>query len=128
MGDEVTVFAREQDPDRPEYSVREEIRDGLRIRWVNRTFRDSQKFADSYESPGVAARLAQLVDHERPDIAHVHHLTCLSTTIVPELKQRGIPVVLTLHDYWMLCHRGQLLDLDLRRCEDPRACHRCVPS
>ena len=126
MGDEVTVFAREQDPDRPEYALREELRDGLRIQWVNRTFRDSRRFADSYESPDVAARLGQLVDQERPDVAHVHHLTCLSTTIVPELKRRGIPVVLTLHDYWMLCHRGQLLDLDFRRCADPRECHRCV--
>jgi hypothetical protein len=43
----------------------------------------------------------------RPDVAHAHHLTCLSTEIVDVLASRRIPIVYTLHDYWLLCHRGQ---------------------
>jgi GT2 family glycosyltransferase/glycosyltransferase involved in cell wall biosynthesis len=125
-GDDVRVFTRESDPSRPEYAIRDESRDGLRIRWVNRTFRDTRQFADSYDNAGVAARLAQWLDREPCDIAHIHHLTCLSTSIVGVLKSRHVPVVLTLHDYWMLCHRGQLLDLHLRRCDDPAACHDCL--
>jgi GT2 family glycosyltransferase/glycosyltransferase involved in cell wall biosynthesis len=125
-GDEVHVFTREANPARAEYSVRDERRDGVWIRWVNRTFRDTERFADSYDSPGVAARLAQWLDREPCDVAHIHHLTCLSTAIVRELKSRKVPVVLTLHDYWMLCHRGQLLDRHLRRCEDPSSCHDCL--
>jgi len=39
--------------------------------------------------------------------------------IVGECAARGIPFVLTLNDYWLLCHRGQLLDLDLARCAGP---------
>jgi len=125
-GDEVHVFTREANPERPEYAVRDERRDGVWIRWVNRTFRDTRRFAESYDNPGVAARLAQWLDREPCDVAHVHHLTCLSTAIVRELKSRQVPVVLTLHDYWMLCHRGQLLDLHLRRCQDPASCHDCI--
>jgi GT2 family glycosyltransferase/glycosyltransferase involved in cell wall biosynthesis len=125
-GDEVHVFAREAKPARPEYAVRDERRDGLWIRWVNRTFRDTTRFAESYDAPGVTDRLAQWLDREPCDIAHIHHLTCLSTGIVRELKSRQVPVVLTLHDYWMLCHRGQLLDLHLRRCENPTSCHDCL--
>jgi GT2 family glycosyltransferase/glycosyltransferase involved in cell wall biosynthesis len=128
LGDHVSVFAREADSARPEYAVRDESRGGVHVQWVNRTFRDSRTFADSYLSPQIVERLSQFLDRERPEVAHIHHLTCLSTSIVPELKRRGIPAVLTLHDYWMLCHRGQLLDLDLRRCVDPRDCHRCVGS
>ncbi len=125
-GDEVHVFTREANPSRPEYDVRDERRDGVWIRWVNRTFRDTQRFAESYDNPGVAARLAQWLDREPCDVAHIHHLTCLSTAIVRELKSRQVPVVLTLHDYWMLCHRGQLLDRHLRRCDDPSSCHDCL--
>jgi GT2 family glycosyltransferase/glycosyltransferase involved in cell wall biosynthesis len=125
-GDEVRVFTRESDPARPEYSVRDERRDDLRIRWVNRTFRDTRRFEDSYDCEGVTARLREWLDRHPCDVAHVHHLTCLSTSIVRELKSRDVPVVLTLHDYWMLCHRGQLLDLHLRRCEDPATCHDCL--
>ena len=45
-------------------------------------------------------------------LAHVHHLTGLSTDLVSTLKRLRVPVVLTLHDYWLLCHRGQLVDRD----------------
>ena len=81
-GDEVHVFTREANPERPEYAVRDERRDGVWIRWVNRTFRDTRRFAESYDNPGVAARLAQWLDREPCDVAHIHHLTCLSTAIV----------------------------------------------
>jgi len=127
LGDEVRVLARESVPDRAEYAVRDDVQGGVRVRFVNRTFRDVTCFADSYRSDRITARASDLLDDWRPDVAHVHHLTCLSTTIVPELRSRGIPVVLTLHDYWMLCHRGQLLDLHLHRCENPRTCSACLP-
>ena len=32
---------------------------------------------------------------------------------------RGFPSFYTLHDYWLMCHRGQLLDLELRVCDGP---------
>ncbi len=48
LGDEVLVLTREQDPARPEYAVREEQRDGLRIVWVNNTFRNTRTFEETY--------------------------------------------------------------------------------
>ena len=35
---------------------------------------------------------------------------------------------MTLHDYWLLCHRGQLLDCDLELCRgpEPSGCDRCL--
>jgi GT2 family glycosyltransferase/glycosyltransferase involved in cell wall biosynthesis len=55
-------------------------------------------------------------------------LTCLSTTIVHALAKRRIPCVFTLHDYWLICHRGQLLDVDYRVCDGPESgpCHTCL--
>ena len=76
---------------------------------------------------GVGNRLT-LLDDELPDIVHAHHLTCLSTGIAAQCAARGIPLVLTLNDYWLMCHRGQLLDLDLARCDGPEAgrCAACA--
>jgi len=37
---------------------------------------------------------------------HVHHLTGMSTA-ARVLEQAGIPVVLTLHDYWLACPRAR---------------------
>ncbi len=126
--DEVAVLTREQDSNAPEYCVRDERRAGLHIRWINNTFRATRSFRDTYDNPTIAALAADFIDWFRPDLAHVHHLTCLSTGIVPALKQRGIPTVLTLHDYWLLCHRGQLLDLNLQRCDGPleHGCETCA--
>lgn len=128
FGDEILVLTREQDASRPDYAVRREERDGLRIVWINNLFRNACSFADTYESPRIGALAAAEIDAFSPSVAHIHHLTCLSTGIVAALESRRIPVLYTLHDFWLLCHRGQLLDLDYRRCDgpEPLGCSRCL--
>ncbi|MCA8944151.1 MAG: glycosyltransferase family 4 protein [Planctomycetes bacterium] len=42
------------------------------------------------------------------DVAHVHHLTGMSTGLLEVLARHGVPSVLTLHDYWLMCPRGQM--------------------
>lgn len=127
-GDDVLVLTREADANRPEFDVREEARDGIRIVWINNTFRSVRQFADTYDDERVTQVAASLIDGFAPDVAHLHHLTCLSTGIVELLQRRRVPTVMTLHDYWLMCHRGQLLDLDLRPCDGPGTdgCSRCI--
>ncbi|MBI3400188.1 MAG: glycosyltransferase [Acidobacteria bacterium] len=118
-GDDVVVLTSEQDPGRAEYDVRREFRDGLRIVWVNNTFRETRTFEETYRNDAIGAIAARLIDDFHPNVAHIHHLTRLSTTIVQLLAERGIPRFVTLHDYWLLCHRGQLLDVNGRVCDGP---------
>ena len=127
-GDEVSVLTRETDPARPEYDVRESNANGLRLVTVNNTFRDVRQFADSYAPPAVDRLAERLIAELEPDVAHVHHLTGLSTSIVPLLAAANVPTVFTLHDYWLLCHRGQLLDVNLAPCAGPTpaGCTRCI--
>lgn len=128
FGDEILVLTREQDASRPDYTVRREDRNGIRVVWINNLFRQARSFADTYESPRIGAIAAAEIDRFSPAVAHVHHLTCLSTLIVGLLESRGVPVFYTLHDYWLMCHRGQLLDLDYRLCDgpEPGGCGRCL--
>ncbi|PYR64470.1 MAG: hypothetical protein DMF91_00180 [Acidobacteria bacterium] len=130
FGDEIFVLTREQDPGRAEYTIRTEAHDGLQIAWVNNTFRNTRSFEDSYRNEAIGAIATRLIDDFRPDVAHVHHLTCLSTTIVGALAERGVPCFFTLHDYWLICHRGQLLDVHYRVCEgpEPDGCDVCLGS
>ena len=46
-----------------------------------------------------------------PDVVHIGHLSHLSTQI-PIIAKReiGLPVLFTIHDFWMFCHRGQLIN------------------
>jgi GT2 family glycosyltransferase/glycosyltransferase involved in cell wall biosynthesis len=128
--DDVFVLAREGDRARPEYSVRREDRGRLRVFLINNTFQACTSFEESYTNPALLRVAADLIAEIDPDVAHVHHLTCLSTGLIDCLSRRNAPVVLTLHDYWMLCHRGQLLDLQFQRCEGPLpdGCSRCIPA
>ena len=127
-GHEITVLAREARTDQPEYRIRRDRSGEVGVIRVNHTFREAASFEQTYRNATIDAIAGLLLDEGRPDVVHVHHLTCLSTGIVGECAARGIPVVLTLNDYWLLCHRGQLLDLDLARCAgpDPGRCAVCA--
>ncbi|MFH2107292.1 MAG: glycosyltransferase family 4 protein [Chrysiogenia bacterium] len=49
-------------------------------------------------------RLEELLRVEKPDIAHLHNIYHhLSPAIIATLKKRGVPVVMTLHDYKVIC-------------------------
>jgi len=136
MNDEVLVLTRDNDPSCAEYHVTTERRGGYRVARINNTFRNVTSFEDSYRNESLGAVAARLIGEFQPDVAHIHHLSCLSTSIVTTLADRGVPIVLTLHDYWLMCHRGQLLDLDYQLCEshgpakagtqELQACRRCI--
>lgn len=127
-GDEVSVLTRTANPAAAEYALTRDIVSGVPVVRVNNTFLHASSFEDTYRNAAVDSVARAVIDEFRPDVVHVHHLTCLSTGIVGECARRGIATVVTLHDYWLLCHRGQLLDVDLAPCEGPSAdrCSRCA--
>jgi glycosyltransferase involved in cell wall biosynthesis len=57
-----------------------------------------------FYSRQAAAQLRRLIERERPDVAHLHiYYGQLTAAILPVLKEYGIPVVQTLHEYKLLC-------------------------
>ncbi|MDH3197877.1 MAG: glycosyltransferase, partial [Candidatus Krumholzibacteria bacterium] len=65
----------------------------------------SLRHAGSFIRSGEAARrIDALVAEARPDVAHLHNIYHqLTPSIIVALKRRGIPVVMTLHDYKLVC-------------------------
>ena len=128
LGHEVAVLARVADTKVAEYALSRDEVDGIPVVRINNTFLHASSFEDTYRNAAIESIAGPVIDELRPDVVHVHHLTCLSTGIVEQCRRRGIPTVVTLQDYWLLCHRGQLLDLELARCDGPRAdrCSRCA--
>ena len=48
--------------------------------------------------------LKALIEREKPDIAHLHNIYHqITASIIPVLKNAGVKVVLTLHDYKLVC-------------------------
>jgi len=63
-------------------------------------------------------KLEALIAETQPDVAHVHGVYHhLSPAVLPVLKQAGLPVVFTLHEYKILCPGYLFLDGKGRVCE-----------
>ena len=102
---EVVVFTREENPYQPDFSIREEIiHPNLRLYYINMA-----QGKDGYRHTVLDERFKKIVQDEKPDIAHIGHLNHLSTGIVDVLKELKVPIVFTLHDFWLMCPRGQFL-------------------
>jgi glycosyltransferase involved in cell wall biosynthesis len=102
---EVFVFTREENPYQPDFSIRKEnAKNNLTLFYVNMA-----QGKDGFKHKVIDEKLSEIVAEIRPDVAHVGHLNHLSTGIVKVLKEMKIPIVFTLHDFWLMCPRGQFL-------------------
>ncbi|MCC7396081.1 MAG: glycosyltransferase family 4 protein [Planctomycetes bacterium] len=88
-----------------------------------------------YSSPPMATALADFLAERaaagvRYDVAHVHHLTGMATGSLQVLQAAGVPTVLTLHDYWLFCPRGQMFHQRGHACETatPARCGECLQA
>jgi len=90
------------------------------------------RFLSTYANPDVEESFARYLDRVKPDIVHIQHLAHLSGGLIDVAKEKGIPVVATLHDYWYLCFNIHLIRSDnMRLCHGARsnlACGRCVAT
>ncbi|MFY7698271.1 MAG: glycosyltransferase [Legionella sp.] len=68
-----------------------------------------EKYRYRYQHPEVDTIVAELLTTTKPDIVHIGHLNHLSTSLVHEIAKQNIPIVYTLHDYWLMCPRGQFI-------------------
>ena len=114
MGHEVVFFSVEDTQnihtDSPEY-------------FVGRGGRLSQ-MRDYFSNPDAARKLEEILEKEKPDIAHVHLFWGgISPSIFAVLRKHGVPLVHTVHDYRMVCPaytfrngRGEVCE----KCKDGR--------
>ena len=57
---------------------------------------------DAY-NPGSQAKFQKLITDLKPDLVHTHGISGFSVSIWRSIKQMNIPLVHTLHDYYLLC-------------------------
>jgi glycosyltransferase involved in cell wall biosynthesis len=147
-GHEVQILHRVGRPNRPEYEIGQGEWEGLPVTTINNTFAQVDSFEMTYRNRAIEQAFAGLLQPAQtqgartrgaqtqgaptqalqPDLIHFEHLTCLSTGLVEVARRQQIPAVLTLHDYWLVCQRGQMLQPDLTLCAEPEdsKCARCL--
>lgn len=103
----------------PEGSQQEAFHSGKQggsLRIVQRRLPRARAFRETWASPAAEQWLAALIAQHQPELLHLHHLTWLSMRLPELAQQAGIPTLLTLHDYWLHCARGQRLTIHDARC------------
>ena len=78
--------------------------------------------------PAIEALIDRALADFRPDVLNLQELLGLPSAIVDIAHARGVPVVMTLHDYFPLCPTVKLFDADRQVCmrRDPAPeCVRC---
>ena len=75
-------------------------------------------FASAPWNQAQARRILRAIKAFEPDVAHLHNTWfAMSPAVITALKRAGIPVVVTLHNYRLLCANGYLFR-DGAPCED----------
>jgi glycosyltransferase involved in cell wall biosynthesis len=83
----------------------------------------------AFEVPSAAAALERILRETRPHVVHFQHLAHFGPGALLAAAAAGSAVVLTLHDYHLLClHHGRLQLPDGKLCPGPapEACARCA--
>jgi glycosyltransferase involved in cell wall biosynthesis len=116
-GHEVAVFCRGWNTECEPYRERDEQLDGLFVRRVD-FGRGGDRTRWKRHDPKLDAALRRMIEQFRPDIVHIQHFIYLSTNIVAVAKEYGVPVVVSLRNFWFRCPWGTLLY------HDDSLCHR----
>lgn len=118
----VQVFTREENPFVPAFSYRDDydsLNPAVKLRLINIP---SENYRYRYRLQAVDEALAQLLTEFKPDIVHIGHLNHLSSSLVEVIHRANIPIVYTLHDYWLMCPRGQFIQRNATNQELWRLC------
>lgn len=128
-GHAVEVFTRLGGREHGELEISHGEWEGVPVTRLTNNFDDLDRFERLYTHPTIDARFDDFLRRARPALVHVHHLTCLSTSMITVARRRDIPVVMGLHDYWMQCLRGQRIrpdDLGICDTLDRERCLTCL--
>ncbi len=114
---------REEDGERRDFR-----RAGVHLRRIAWSFQADKALSDLARTPAQETRVLAWAADLELDLVHLHDLSGFGLGVPPRLAELGLPVVWTLHDYWALCPRGQMLHIEGTLCElaDVATCGECA--
>lgn len=90
----------------------------------------NRRFLATFGDALVLKACEHVLETAGPDRVHIQHLIGFPAAVLRSIRERGIPVAITLHDYWWACANAQLLtNYGGQLCAGPRAylnCARCL--
>ncbi len=106
----------------PPYHITEREDEGVRVFEVHNRpaiFADPTRPGLECDDPRMRSVVKHLVQGFAPDLVHVHSMLSFSLGFLEDLRDQGIPVIYTSHNYWPVCPRMYLFQEDLTLCSGP---------
>lgn len=123
-GCRVSAISAMSRPDVAPYAVIRTESDGMASWLIN--LPPGRGYIDAYRNPRVAERIGRILRQIEPDIAHLHCLQEIGADCMTEIEAAGIPMILSVHDFWWLCERQFMLRPDGSYCgQSPVDIDRC---
>ncbi|MHC4593571.1 MAG: glycosyltransferase family 4 protein [Planctomycetota bacterium] len=125
----VHLMFTSRDLTKAQYSTKKGEYEGLPFTEViNNSFYGS--FKETYRNSIVDKIFLDILKEMNPDIVHIQHLKFLSANIVKIARASGIPVVYTLHDFWLMCPRDVRMKPDMTACFEVKdeECISCISN
>jgi glycosyltransferase involved in cell wall biosynthesis len=89
-----------------------------------------RRFLATFRDASMTSAFEQVLEKTQPGLVHVQHLMGLPVALVHSIRRRGLPFVITLHDFWWVCANANLLtNYNQQLCDGPQAylnCARCA--
>jgi glycosyltransferase involved in cell wall biosynthesis len=100
---------------------------GYRVHRLSLNFSGAgEKFKDGYHCEAVEEWTKQLLDEISPDVVHLHSGYLLGGAVLAAARHRNVPTIVTLHDYWFVCARINLLNAVGALCSGPDSPAKCA--
>ncbi len=125
LGHEVAVLTGQPDG-RPQVELERDEFEGVPV-W--RLYRNDP-FLEHYSRgvhPVARERILELIQDEGFELLHLHSWIRLSGDLVSFARDRGVPSLVTLHDYLVSCARCYRHHANRQACTLPFAAENCVP-
>jgi glycosyltransferase involved in cell wall biosynthesis len=128
-GHDVAVFTCEEARELDQYTLTERVFEDVPVfeAIYNRIYHD---LSEQWDDPAMGQVFGGVLDRFAPDLVHVQGLQFVGgVSALRAAAERGVRIVMTLHEYWLLCSRaGLMYDVKGQTCEEaePGKCSGCV--
>lgn len=133
LGHRVSVLALDYSGLTENYGITHDVLDGVHVTRMSYNYGDHNNLARMVRNKRAEEVVAGWLKMRQPDLVHAHHLTGFGMGALARMNGEGVPTVMTLHDYWALCPRGQMVRFAKKPLEgeicgglNPDVCGRCI--
>lgn len=126
-GFKVNVFTRIENEFDVPYAIYREYFNGIDILRVNKP--KDYSYKDKFYDKNIDEIFESYLLEVQPDIVHFGHVCHLSVNLIKIAKKHNKKIVYTLHDFWLSCVKGQLINRANKICSGPTVdkCADCSP-